>query len=1021
MSSTYIGIDFGTTKTLVSVYNERKQEAKIIRLGGGRDDIPTSVYVVEDDSFLCGEEAEDQSAADPKRYVRAFKMKLGSQDAALLYFEGTEIKQMTAAELTRAFLSYVRKECEAYINKKINRAVITRPVRFSPRQIKQLEEAAHGAGFEELAFITEPEAAAHTYCRHQSDDPFNNALIIDWGGGTLDMALVSRKDGQIKTYTKYTDGITKGGEDFDEALYHLVHARYVDDPGASTRLEGDMMEPEFNYSIRKTLRKSKEILSRIQQQTVRLSGSQGTYPAVKVQREEFEEAILSDIETAANLACSLIKSISEPSLKPDKLILVGGSSRIPAVAQILQERTGLPCRTWDMSVEAVGLGAALVAAERWSQPAETETDDTIEQASQMEELSPNPETAPASIPEPAPESCAAEAVDGSLYKQGLAYLHGIEVKEDDKVAAELFEKAHNAGDKNASYMLCHCYAAGIGVPRDEEKVFLLAEQLVEKGFYPALYFLYHAYRFGRGAELDHRKAKEYSGQLKKQCYQPIDGVDEILRYDALLNYYVGRPEPDLRKIESLARANIEVSCLPQRYFWLAQCLALSVFKGDTSPSLIRDLRDTLGAGIKENDTGCLWIMGLLRNRETRAYPEDKAEALKYIRQAVQSPNASSEIVFSMIQTLFDQSTSGEEVQKMLQLLWEKCNYGVSGIPGENRLQCLIKLEVNKTGRIWKAAPKDRLEAYINANKDLDGTFFCDVPPYLCIENKGKRMMRNFTLRICSAAAKLDKIITINQALNAGESCIVNLLHYDLPVRDDLYVEVSYEGQKATMVFNNVADFYHTAPPLILFWESGFFGGIVLKMVSVGDVVNNVDVYKAGGAHMDKPVNVASEPVNCGWAEFSDTTGLQMKETFTVCAEGFGNIEAQIVSSEKDPFRTSDTPITLSGPSSSNSSASNSSMILKTGKGEVLSIYRELNSFGQYNLIVKCLCKSVTGVKITKTNGEFAYKPALQVGETGTFSYLAFNDQKCIGESEKILFECDKFEPRWINMRELPIN
>ena len=97
------------------------------------------------------------------------------------------------------------------------------------------------------------------------------------------------------------------------------------------------------------------------------------------------------------------------------------------------------------------------------------------------------------------------------------------------------------------------------------------------------------------------------------------------------------------------------------------------------------------------------------------------------------------------------------------------------------------------------------------------------------------------------------------------------------------------------------------------------------------------------------------------------------------------------------------------------------MILKTKKGETLSIYRELNSFGQYNLVVRCYSKPVTGVKVTKTNGEFAYMPALQVGETGTFSYREFNDQKSLGERERFCFEFDEFEPRWINMSHLPIN
>lgn len=366
-NTTFIGIDFGTTKTLVSVYNENKQEAKIVRLGSGRDDIPTSAYVEEDGLFSFGEDAEESRATNPTHYARTFKMMLGSNEPVMAYYEGEKaLKYFTAAKLTSEFLSYIRKKCEYLIDKEIKRAVITCPVRFSTQQRKQLEEAARAADFEEFVFITEPEAAAHTYCHHRSDDPFNNALIVDWGGGTLDMALVSRKDGQIRTNTKYTDGILRGGENFDDAIYCLARAHYEGEQGFSSLLDKDMMEPEFHYTIRKQLRTTKEALSRSQHRRLILSGSMGPYPAFEVQRSEFEQAIRADIENAANMACNLIDSISDPSLKPDRLILVGGSSRIPVVAQILQEHTGLPCHTWDMSVEAVGLGAALVAAEQWA-------------------------------------------------------------------------------------------------------------------------------------------------------------------------------------------------------------------------------------------------------------------------------------------------------------------------------------------------------------------------------------------------------------------------------------------------------------------------------------------------------------------------------------------------------------------------------------------------------------------------------------------------------------------------------
>ena len=365
MSGEYIGIDFGATKTIASQFIRRKKDAKNIRLGNSKDAIPTSIYVAEDGTFLCGDEAEQWGEWNPDRYARTFKMKLGSSDTLLLFFEGEEQKHFSAIELTRVFLSYIRRSCTQKLDKEVNRAVITCPVNFSPKQLQQLESAARSAGFEEISFVSEPEAAAHAFS-HQSDDAFTNALIVDWGGGTLDMALVSRRGGEIKAYKKYTAGIPRGGENIDIILYHLVRDRLQKEHACGSDLEKDMRDdPKLGYKNRQTLRQSKESLSSLQELTLVMNGSKGLYPQLKLKRSEFEQMIRDEIEKAADMAVQLISSISEPELQPDKLILVGGTCSIPVVAQILQERTGLPARTWDMSEEAVGLGAALVAESLW--------------------------------------------------------------------------------------------------------------------------------------------------------------------------------------------------------------------------------------------------------------------------------------------------------------------------------------------------------------------------------------------------------------------------------------------------------------------------------------------------------------------------------------------------------------------------------------------------------------------------------------------------------------------------------
>ncbi len=375
MNPTYLGIDFGTTKTLVSRFNERKNEPQTVRLGRGHDFVPTSVLAGGNDSFIFGDEADDQFAYNPSSYARAFKLKLGGSTYVLSYRDEKTRKRCTAAYLTQKYLEYILRECKdnSYA---CDRAVLTRPVKFTPDQLAQLEEAAHAAGLREVEFITEPQAAAYAYCNERPAEAWQNALVVDWGGGTLDMALVSKTAKGVVVHEKYCDGMLRGGEDFDDALFLLAETaiKRGEDAPMWKALEKDKLDLGWTLTTRVRIRQAKEDLSRSGTKPLPLRSCEGrAYKPVQLKKEDFEKSIMPDLTQAAKRAKKLIDSIQEKSLKPSVILLVGGSCKIPAVADALQKATGVDkehIKTWDQADEAVSLGAALYAHKLWG----TQTD-----------------------------------------------------------------------------------------------------------------------------------------------------------------------------------------------------------------------------------------------------------------------------------------------------------------------------------------------------------------------------------------------------------------------------------------------------------------------------------------------------------------------------------------------------------------------------------------------------------------------------------------------------------------------
>lgn len=349
-----IGIDFGNTKTLVARMAKRSAEAETVRLGNGTDHIPTSIYIDALGHFFFGADADDRMADPCGVYLTGFKMCLGNNSPFHIQMneDGSVVPYM-AVDLVTQFLRYIRLRVQESVfdNHEVTSAVITRPVKFSPIACEQLKQAALQAGFSQVELTTEPEAAGIAFCRQYDSDVFDkSAVIVDWGGGTLDFALVTRSGVHVHTDADFADGdLTIGGSYFDAEIWKYAE-QCLQEQGITGLSPIGMMH---------LIRRTKEKLSSSESASLYLSTPGGvSCPPVALTRETFIAKIKPAVARAADMLSALLERIPAAE-KPEKILLVGGSCRIPYIQQRLEEQCGLPVVSWHLAREAVALGAAL--------------------------------------------------------------------------------------------------------------------------------------------------------------------------------------------------------------------------------------------------------------------------------------------------------------------------------------------------------------------------------------------------------------------------------------------------------------------------------------------------------------------------------------------------------------------------------------------------------------------------------------------------------------------------------------
>jgi len=349
--SKVIGIDLGTTNSVVA-YMEGGQPAIINNAEGSRL-TPSVVAFTKEGERLIGQLAKRQSVTNPDRTVQSIKRHMGTD-----HKEKIDDKTYTPQEISAMILQKLKQDAENFLGEKITKAVITVPAYFSDSQRQATKDAGTIAGLEVLRIINEPTAAALAYGLDKGDD--HTVLVFDLGGGTFDVSILELGDGVFEV--KATSGNNKlGGDDFDQRIIDYVAEEFKKEQGIDLRKDRMSLQ-----RLREAAEKAKIELSSMASTNINLpfitaDASGPKHLDMTLTRAKFEELTQDLVE--ATMAPTR-RALSDAGLKPqdiDKVILVGGSTRIPAVQEAIKRLIGKEPHKGVNPDEVVAMGAAIQA------------------------------------------------------------------------------------------------------------------------------------------------------------------------------------------------------------------------------------------------------------------------------------------------------------------------------------------------------------------------------------------------------------------------------------------------------------------------------------------------------------------------------------------------------------------------------------------------------------------------------------------------------------------------------------
>ena len=349
--SKIIGIDLGTTNSCVAVMEGG--EPVVITNPEGARTTPSVVAFAKNGERMVGQIAKRQAVVNPDRTIISIKRKMGTNEKVTI-----DGKSYTPPEISAMILQKLKADAEAYLGEPVTQAVITVPAYFKDSQRQATKDAGRIAGLEVLRIVNEPTAASLAYGMDKEGS--HKILVYDLGGGTFDVSILDIGDGVFEVLS--TNGNTHlGGDDFDQRIMDYLVAEFKRTEGIDLSKDRQAMQRLKDAAEKAKIELSGVMSTNINQPFITMDASGPKHLDITLTRAKFNELTADLVEDTIK---PLRQALSDASLTAndiDKVILVGGSTRIPAVQEAVKAATGKEPFKGINPDECVAVGAAIQA------------------------------------------------------------------------------------------------------------------------------------------------------------------------------------------------------------------------------------------------------------------------------------------------------------------------------------------------------------------------------------------------------------------------------------------------------------------------------------------------------------------------------------------------------------------------------------------------------------------------------------------------------------------------------------
>lgn len=343
-----IGIDLGTTFS-VAAYLDEEGKPHVVPNRDGQNTTP-SVVMFDEDEIIVGQQAKNNAEYDPENVVQFVKRQMGNKSYE---FISDDDQHYSAEDISARILKRIVEDCEAHLGQPVTQAVITVPAYFSDPQRTATRDAGRIAGLDVIGIINEPTAAALAYGAGRSKH--ERVMVYDLGGGTFDVTIMDVEQDRIKVLATHGNK-NLGGFDFDNALIRHVAQQFTE----MTSIDIDD-DDEAMQVLRMRCEEAKIALSTAEKYRITISAQRCKPVKIEVTRAQFESLISGLIAETEDSVDVALEESGLSARDIDKVLLVGGSTRVPAVRAFIAKKMNTQPSSELHPDEAVAIGAAIYA------------------------------------------------------------------------------------------------------------------------------------------------------------------------------------------------------------------------------------------------------------------------------------------------------------------------------------------------------------------------------------------------------------------------------------------------------------------------------------------------------------------------------------------------------------------------------------------------------------------------------------------------------------------------------------